>query len=197
MHTTYSDGKNTPLEMVTRAREVGYGFCAITDHDIWTPLPDVPDIIVMQGIEHSSFNGRPEHLLEIRGETQVLKIKPHPNRYGDTCAEIRTDYEADKYDAIESTEHGTKHLEYLKCGVPTIWTDDAHNLAMLGRVWITVEVSGTTADDIINAIKNGNYWLGNPPLLTPEQVRTILIVSVIVVVAGGISYMMCCLTKRW
>jgi len=68
---------------------------------------------------------------------------------------------------------------------------------MLGRAWITVEVSGTTADDIINAIKNGNYWLGNPPLLTPEQARTVLIVLVIVVVAGGIGYIMYRLTKRW
>jgi len=167
-HTIASDGKNTVEEMIAKAKQVGYGFLAITDHDQFTPIPPHEDIIVMQGCEWSSFNGIPEHLLEIRGEAEVLKIKAHPNRYGDTCSEIRSHYEADKYDCIESTEHAMKHPEYYRCGVPHIWTDDAHRILMLGKAWITVEVTGTTADDIIRAIKAGNYWLGNPPPTAQE-----------------------------
>jgi len=187
-HTVASDGKNTVEEMIAKAKEVGYGFLAITDHDQFTPIPPHEGIIVMQGCEWSSFNGVPEHLLEIRGETEVLKIKAHPNRYGDTCQEVRTHYEAGKCDCIESTEHSVKHPEYYGCGVPHVWTDDAHSVLMLGRAWITVEVSShTSADDIIRAIKAGNYWLGNPPP-TLQELGTIGAIVLVFVVVWIIIY---------
>ena len=33
MHTTYSDGKLTPEELVAKAKEAGLTYMAITDHD--------------------------------------------------------------------------------------------------------------------------------------------------------------------
>lgn len=33
MHTTYSDGKLTPEELVAKAKEAGLSYMAITDHD--------------------------------------------------------------------------------------------------------------------------------------------------------------------
>ena len=50
------------MEMITAYKEFGYGAIAITDHDTWTPIPEVEGIIVFQGCEHS----RGEHWLEIK-----------------------------------------------------------------------------------------------------------------------------------
>lgn len=85
-HTTFSDGKNTPKEMVEAYKELGYGAVAITDHDVFTPPPDVEGITVLQGCEHTTQNGKPiEHWLEIRGEKEPpLKIKAHPCYSEDT-----------------------------------------------------------------------------------------------------------------
>ena len=45
MHTTYSDGKLTPEELVAKAKEVGLSYMAITDHD------------TVEGISHLYENG--------------------------------------------------------------------------------------------------------------------------------------------
>ena len=45
MHTTYSDGKLTPEELVAKAKEAGLTYMAITDHD------------TVEGISHLYENG--------------------------------------------------------------------------------------------------------------------------------------------
>ncbi len=45
MHTTYSDGKLTPEELVATAKEAGLSYMAITDHD------------TVEGISHLYENG--------------------------------------------------------------------------------------------------------------------------------------------
>ena len=164
-HTTFSDGKNTPTEMVEAYKELGYGAVAITDHDVFTPPPDVEGITVLQGCEHSTSNGKPiEHWLEIRGEKEPpLKIKAHPVRYGDTCLELQLGVQQGLYQLIEATEHGTLYEYYTTCGIPYIYSDDAHSLSMVGKAWILVEAPSTSPDDIIRAIRAGNFVAGGSP----------------------------------
>ena len=57
MHTTYSDGLDTPTELVAKASQLGVWNLAITDHDAVDGLPEAIDagrryaVYVMSGIE--------------------------------------------------------------------------------------------------------------------------------------------------
>lgn len=70
LHTTHSDGSQTPAEVVRLAHEAGVSALAITDHDITTGLPEAIaagqelGIEIIPGIEISSRHGESElHVL--------------------------------------------------------------------------------------------------------------------------------------
>jgi len=70
LHTTHSDGSQTPAEVVKLAHEAGVSALAITDHDITTGLPEAMaagqalGIEIIPGIEISSRHGESElHVL--------------------------------------------------------------------------------------------------------------------------------------
>lgn len=70
LHTTHSDGSQTPAEVVKLAHEAGVSALAITDHDITTGLPEAIatgqelGIEIIPGIEISSRHGTSElHVL--------------------------------------------------------------------------------------------------------------------------------------
>ncbi|MDR5709473.1 MAG: hypothetical protein QN172_03800 [Armatimonadota bacterium] len=54
-HTTASDGKLQPQEVVDRYREAGYAFLALTDHDriTWVEAPEDQDFCVIPGVERT------------------------------------------------------------------------------------------------------------------------------------------------
>jgi hypothetical protein len=156
-HTLFSDGRNSYLEMIKAYKDLEYVAIAITDHNKFFDLSLLKDlkldgILVLSGCEHS--NG--EHWLEIRGETETLTVKAHPNRYGRTCSEI----DREKWDAVEFTEHSVPHYEYLACNTPAVGTDDAHCIGMVGCAWIVVHFKEWSRDAIIRAIKEKDYALG-------------------------------------
>ena len=70
LHTTASDGRCTPHELVDRALRAGVTVMAVTDHDTVAAIPDVQaaanacGIAVIAGIEITSIeDGRDIHLL--------------------------------------------------------------------------------------------------------------------------------------
>jgi len=70
LHTTHSDGSQTPAEVIRLAHEAGVSALAITDHDITTGLPEAIaagqelGIEIIPGIEISSHHGESElHVL--------------------------------------------------------------------------------------------------------------------------------------
>jgi 3',5'-nucleoside bisphosphate phosphatase len=70
LHTTASDGRCTPHELVDRASRVGITVLAVTDHDTVAAIPDVRSaaaacgIEVIPGIEITAAeNGRDVHML--------------------------------------------------------------------------------------------------------------------------------------
>ncbi|MDP3092123.1 MAG: PHP domain-containing protein [Nitrospira sp.] len=70
LHTTHSDGSQTPAEVVRLAHEAGVSALAITDHDITTGIPEAMaagqalGIEIIPGIEISSRHGASElHVL--------------------------------------------------------------------------------------------------------------------------------------
>ena len=70
LHTTHSDGSQTPAEVVKLAHDAGVSALAITDHDITTGLPEAMaagqelGMEIIPGIEISSRHGESElHVL--------------------------------------------------------------------------------------------------------------------------------------
>lgn len=62
IHTTASDGKYTPEEIVRKAREAGLEYIAICDHDSMEGIPaaeeaarDYPDLTVIGGVEINTY----------------------------------------------------------------------------------------------------------------------------------------------
>lgn len=52
-HSTRSDGRKTPEEVVQEYKSRGYSFIALTDHDVYTDMPELEskDFLVLPGIE--------------------------------------------------------------------------------------------------------------------------------------------------
>ncbi len=83
LHTTFSDGSQTPTEVLEMAHKVGVTALAITDHDIVDGLPEAFEagerlgIEVIPGVEISTeFNGSELHVLGYyldRNDSVLLK----------------------------------------------------------------------------------------------------------------------------
>jgi 3',5'-nucleoside bisphosphate phosphatase len=70
LHTTASDGTNTPAEIVKRAKELGFKAIAITDHDTIDGLKEATEagqslgVEIIPGIELNTFgDGKEIHIL--------------------------------------------------------------------------------------------------------------------------------------
>ena len=79
-HTTYSDGRSTPTELVAEAAAVGVKALAITDHDTlggWHEATDAAlnhDIEIVPGVELSTVcNGRSLHILGYYPQRELLE----------------------------------------------------------------------------------------------------------------------------
>ena len=57
IHTTKSDGHDTPKEMKIRAEREGLDFYAVTDHNVWQKKWPLTSCMVLPGIEISEENG--------------------------------------------------------------------------------------------------------------------------------------------
>jgi len=152
IHTLYSDGKLSPLEVIKRYKILGYDFIILTDHSMSeNPFryPKLKGLIVIEGCEVSSR----EHYIYARAENVELRIKCHPNRYNDSIEEVET------WNLYEVTEHARLQPRYFKCkaGFP-IFSDDSHSLAGIGRTGILVKAK-PKAKSILEAINNGNFRL--------------------------------------
>ena len=83
IHTWYSDGRASPLDMVLRGRELGMDFLAITDHDKWEASAEARDAaaglgtppIVLLG-EEVSFNRG--HIVAVNGRQSVAAKRVNP-----------------------------------------------------------------------------------------------------------------------
>lgn len=129
-HTTLSDGKMTPEELVERAKECGYDAIALTDHNTTAGVEravkagEKAGLTVLRGIEWTTFWG---HLTVIGGSSDVLwrditpenvaeKIKrargkgdivalAHPRRMGyPVCSGCHCDYDIESVAGVNNYE---------------------------------------------------------------------------------------------
>lgn len=83
-HTTNSDGRLTPEEVVAHYAGHGYDFLCISDHDTYTPIFDHEQVVLLPGVEVSA---RGSHLLAVGVERTYDTSRPR----GGTIASIMAD----------------------------------------------------------------------------------------------------------
>ncbi|WP_321315490.1 PHP domain-containing protein [Halarcobacter sp.] len=102
MHTTYSDGKRTPIAMVLESLEFGMDFISITDHDNYTGSQEAIkkknenkiDITILPGEEVSIGKGDTNlskgngHMLSINANCSIDKLRDDEEIYKCELEEI-------------------------------------------------------------------------------------------------------------
>ena len=166
-HTTKSDGKLTPDEVLRRYRDLGFDFIALTDHDFLlrpNSYADVPDefegMLIFKGVEKTVFARGYLHVNVIPGENETLRVFNHPAEYGfsvdrmlERIDEVRAQL---PLDAVEVSEKGfyTPEYDIDAIPLPKVVSDDSHTREMCGRAWVEVPAV-KEKDAIIRAIKAG------------------------------------------
>jgi predicted metal-dependent phosphoesterase TrpH len=174
IHSSYSDGVNTPQEIIDYAKSIGLDGLAITDHDsvegsLIALEYDSKDFRVIPGLEVSSLDG---HILAL-GVTELIKrdlsaektikeihelggiaIAAHPyDRFrlgvGDLIYSLDFDaVEVFNGRALSSSRNMKKIAEDIK--LPITGGSDAHSMDEVGGVCIIV------GNDPLDSIKRGD-----------------------------------------
>src|SRR5258705_5849672 len=150
-HTTFSDGRLTVEEVVTRYRDMGYDFVAITDHDdliqpdYWVSLPPSDDkMIILPGVE-LDYRPLSQHVGKVTGDRETLYILNHPARYSLTVEQTlrrirRIGREWSPIHAVELTDTGLYQAEYDVSAIdlPRVPPDNSNKAAHIAGAWIEV-----------------------------------------------------------
>jgi len=65
-HTNYSDGRNTPEEMATAARRLGYDYLCLTDHSV--------SLRVARGLDKERLKKKRAHIDKLNGRLKGLRL---------------------------------------------------------------------------------------------------------------------------
>ena len=181
VHSCYSeDGHSKPEEILAKAKELGFGCIAITDHNSFESFKDVKDmtdIIFVPGEEVGSKNGHiialgidreiPKHLsipetIDKIHEAGGIAIAAHPYRWWTGLGEKNTLRYADKFDGIEALnarstkKHNALSLELARNNGRCITAgSDSHRPNTLGGGYVTIPDDCKTWQDVIKAICEG------------------------------------------
>jgi len=182
-HTTFSDGRLSVEALVTRYRDLGYDFLAITDHeeliqpDYWMSLPASDDgLIILPGVE-LDYRPLSQHVGKVTGDKETLYVLNHPARYSLTVGQAlrrvrRIGREWVPIHAVEVTDTGIYQPEYdvEAINLPKVATDDSHEASHIGRAWIEVNAA-RNPDAILRAIKAGDFTAGFASQRSPRPSR--------------------------
>ena len=172
IHTTFSDGAQTPAEMLAIYEDLNYDFIAFTDHDYlikpgyWESIPaGNGNLIVFKGVELEYAPLRYQHVGKILGEEETLFIFNHPQQYRLSVSKVNRQIDLISPDipihCLEVTDKGfySRFYDTPEIPYPKIASDDAHYPEQCGRAWIEVR-SQREPDSILRAIKEGDFRIG-------------------------------------
>lgn len=84
-HTTRSDGRRTPEEVIQGYADLGYDFLALTDHRLYGALPDQPNMIMLPGVEMDFYDenhGTDHHIVLVARDQPAYpdgtRVEPEP-----------------------------------------------------------------------------------------------------------------------
>lgn len=181
IHSTFSDGRNNPLDIIEAALERGLSIISITDHDTFAGSIHAVrygrsrGVLVVPGIEVRTSEGdilvycvrefdlprRVDQLIETAHREGCLVVPAHPFDIlklgiGDLI------YEYKDWDAIEvwnaSSTKGANYraLEAAKLlGKPGLANSDAHIVEEVGVAYTLMEVPELKVEEVLEAIRKG------------------------------------------
>lgn len=181
-HTTYSDGRNSPLSMVTASRERGFDFIAITDHNQIQGALEAKEETEKYGIHTIIIIGEEVttnwgHLLalninqlisptvEPNGTCTAIHnqggyaIPAHPLLYwnGSVFKSLIESHQVDAYEAYNSGHNYTLaalSATPMVAEYPFVADSDAHTAGQLGSSKTIVFSVNRTINGIFDAILN-------------------------------------------
>lgn len=179
IHTTHSDGKPSPLEVLMHALELDIKVVSITDHDTFRGSLEALryasrlGILVVPGVEVRTDKGdillycekeidfprSLNKLLEKAHSENCLVVPAHPFDVA-RLGIGETIYEYREWDAIEiwnsSSTRGSnyKAMEAAKIlGKPGLANSDAHILEEVGVAYTIIEVDELNLENVLDAIR--------------------------------------------
>ena len=196
IHSTYSDGKASPLEILYYAKEIGLQAIAITDHntfkgavkarEIAKGIPDPPIVVIGNEIrtqygdvlvycyEETDLPYTLPELIDKAHEENCLVVPAHPFdilRLG--IGEYI--YEFNGWDAIEvwnasaSKRANKKAIEVSRLlELPGIANSDAHIVDYIGIAYSIIEVNEPDIEELFKSIRKNRVrpHYGYPPFKT-------------------------------
>jgi len=182
IHTTYSDGKNSPKEVIYHAMNIGLNAIAITDHDTFQGAvvgnriakSSKLELVVIIGIEVRTDKGDVlvycDHPIDVPRNVDMLidkarvenciVVPAHPydlRRFGvgDEIFNYRWDA-IEVFNASSSSRANKKALRAAKIlGLPGLANSDAHILDFIGVAYNEIQASSNSIDDILEAVRKG------------------------------------------
>lgn len=166
--------------MADRYAELGFGALVGTDHhdDVGVPgdrnseqVADYSDLEfpgpILDGVELSEGH----HVNVIESESEQIKQVNHPMVYDADEEDVRELAEEIGADLVEVTNDASALEEY-----PTVTeavedldlhptaTSDAHEPGAIGEAYVVVEVPEVTGDEVVRALRRGDFSLGGEKL---------------------------------
>lgn len=179
VHSCFSeDGHSTPQEILEKAKELGFGCIAITDHNSFESFEHVKGlegIIFVPGEEVGSADGHiialgidreiPKHLpisetIDLIHEAGGIAIAAHPYRWWTGLGVKNTLKHADEFDGVEalnarSTKKHNNLSKRLADDVGKYITagSDSHRPNSIGEGYVELPDDCRTWEDVIKAIR--------------------------------------------
>ncbi len=184
IHSTFSDGRNSPKEIILRAISRGLEAIAITDHDTFqgsiharrVASSEGIDIVIIIGAEIRTKQGdilvycpdsplekTPRDALELidySHENDCLVVPAHPfdirrKGIGDLVYEARWDA-IEVFNAMSDPISNKRAAEAAReLGLPGLANSDAHVVDAVGSAFNLVEVNSLDAEKILDSIRAG------------------------------------------
>lgn len=180
VHSCFSeDGHSTPEEILKKAKEIGFGCIAITDHnsfESFEKVKDFTDVIFVPGEEVGSSDGHiialgidreiPKHLsipetIEKIHEAGGIAIAAHPYRWWTGLGEKNTLKYAEMFDGIEALnarstkKHNERSLKMATDNGKCITAgSDSHRPHTIGGGYVELPDICKTWQDVIQAIRD-------------------------------------------
>lgn len=185
---------NSPQEMMAKLIDNGYDAVYITEHNTVWPQDELnqlqsefPQIKIFPGIEITTGSMASQHLVvlgtndpkysKMSRASEVLEnaladghltILAHPYRFKGGCEMLDDNLLPDAiefYTGNHGLEFAIQSLNTAgKLSLPLTNAGDVHALDMIGKFWLETDQPLTTADDIREIIKSGNYTNKHKPL---------------------------------
>jgi hypothetical protein len=187
VHTSNSDGKLSPYEVISLYKSLGYDFVGITDHDFVTPNTGVPGILQISGVEETSRLGHitvlginkespslePTAIISTAVSQGGIAFMSHPNSRiapawpaeGLTAA---GHVGVEVFNAAAVPYYSEDRWDWLLRTQPgrTIWgfpADDFHIRGGENKAWAMVYAPRLTQRDIVESLRSGYFYATQGP----------------------------------